>query len=332
MNKRILTQHASPRVVHCRARWLPMGIACACLLALAFSTQLPATEAAAAAPAASQKTFKTAQEAADALIQAAEKADFPALIGLFGEENKDLVVSEDEVQSKNNLAAFAAKAKEKNMLEPDPKNKNRVTLSVGNDDWPLPIPIIKQKGRWRFDASAGRQEILYRRIGGNELDAIQICRGFVEAQHEYAMEKHDGAPVNQYAQRIISTPGKRDGLAWRNEDGTIGGPVGEGVARAIEQGYTDKAEPFHGYYFKVLKGQGPAAPLGAMNFVVKGFMIGGFALVAAPAEYRITGVKTFMVSQDGVVYEKDLGPDTLKTFQEMELFNPDETWHPVLED
>jgi hypothetical protein len=153
----------------------------------------------------------------------------------------------------------------------------------------------------------------------------------VEAQHEYALVKRDGSGVNQYAQRIISTPGKQDGLAWRNPDGTWGGPVGEGIARIVEQGYTSRGEPYHGYFFKVLKGQGPAAPLGEMDFVVRGAMIGGFALVAAPAEYGSTGVKTFMVSHDGVVYEKDFGPKTLDVFKSMERYNPDKTWDPVAE-
>jgi hypothetical protein len=193
------------------------------------------------------------------------------------------------------------------------------------------VPIVKRGGKWSFDAKAGRQEVLYRRIGRNELDVIEICRGFVEAQHEYALMKRDGSGVNQYAQRLISTPGKQDGLAWQNPDGTWGGPVGENVARAFERGYTGKGEPFHGYFFKVLKGQGRAAPMGQMYFLVKGVMIGGFALVASPAEYGVTGVKTFIVSHDGVVYEKDLGPDTLTAFRKMELFNPDKTWSPVEE-
>ena len=197
-------------------------------------------------------------------------------------------------------------------------------------DWPFPVPIVKRGGKWSFDAKAGRQEIFLRRIGRNELDAIQICHGFVEAQHEYALLKREGSGVNQYAQRIISTPGKQDGLAWQNANGTWGGPVGENAARAIESGYK-AGEPYHGYYFKVLKGQGPAAPLGEMDFVVKGLMIGGFALIATPAQYRVTGVKTFMVSHDGVVYEKDLGPNTLEVAKGIERFNPDKTWSPVSE-
>jgi hypothetical protein len=185
---------------------------------------------------------------------------------------------------------------------------------------------VNKGGKWLYDTNAGRQEVLFRRIGANELDAIQICRSYVEAQREYALEKHDNAEVNQFAQKIISTPGKQDGLAWRNPDGTWGGPIAEGIARALEQGYTNKSQPYHGYYFKILKGQGPNAPLGEMDFVVKGAMIGGFALTAAPAEYRVTGVKTLLVSYDGVVYQKDLGPDTLKIFRAMELYNPDKTW------
>ena len=228
--------------------------------------------------------------------------------------------------------AFAAKAKEKSNIGTDPKNPNRAILTVGNDDFPVPIPIVKQKGKWVFDMKAGRQEILNRRIGTNELDAITICRGFVEAQEEYAQEKHDDAKVNQYAQRIISTPGKHDGLAWKNSDGTWGGPVGEGIARALEQGYSKQGEPFHGYYFKVLKGQGPAAPKGEMDFVMEGAMIGGFALAAAPAQYRVTGVKTFQVGPSGIVYEKDLGPDTLKVFETMDRYNPDKTWKATNDD
>jgi Protein of unknown function (DUF2950) len=208
----------------------------------------------------------------------------------------------------------------------DPKNSKRAILSVGDDDWPLPIPLAEKGGKWLFDTKAGREEVILRRIGSNELDAIQICRGYVEAQDEYAMEKHDNAEVNQYAQRIISTPGKHDGLAWQNADGTWGGPVGEGVAKALEQGYTNRSQPYHGYYFKILKGQGAAAPLGKINFVFNGAMIGGFALAAAPAEYRVTGVKTFIVSYQRIVYEKDLGPDTLTIFKDMELYNPDKTW------
>ena len=273
-----------------------------------------------------QKTFATQKEAADALVQAASSFDVSALKEILGPGSEDLVSSQDSVQDKNRAAEFVAKARERTSVRVDPKNPDRAILSAGNDNWPLPIPIVRTNGKWRFDTKAGREEILTRRIGANELDAIQICRGYVEAQQQYAQEKHDGAEVNQYAQRIISSPGKQDGLAWQNSDGSWGGPVGEGVAKALSQGYSNRSQPYHGYFFKVLKGQGPAAPLGKMDFVVEGAMIGGFALAAAPAEYRVTGVKTFIVSYEGNVYQKDLGPDTLRVFKDMQLYNPDKTW------
>jgi hypothetical protein len=285
-----------------------------------------ATEKKEAAPQTTQKGFDTAQQAADALIQAAEAFDVSALKEMLGPGSEDIVASEDAVQDKNRAAEFASKAKEKHSVEVDAKNANSFTLVIGNEDWPLPIPIVKRSGKWYFDTKAGREEILLRRIGANELDVIEICLGYVDAQKEYAEQKHDGSTVNQFAQRIISTPGKQDGLAWKNPDGTWGGPVGEAVAEALEQGYTDKSKPFHGYYFKVLKGQGPAAPLGEIDFVVGGAMIGGFALAAAPAEYAVTGVQTFIISHNGIVYQKDLGPDTLKEFKTMERYNPDKTW------
>jgi hypothetical protein len=268
----------------------------------------------------------------DALIQVASNFDVAAAKEILGPDSEDIISSEDPVMDKNRAQAFAAKAKEKNSIEIDKKNPNRAILVVGNDEFPLPIPIVKHKGKWMFDTKLGREEILNRRIGANELDAIQICRGLVEAQKEYALEKHDDSKVNQYAQRVISSPEKHDGLAWQNADGTWGGPIGERVAKALEQGYSvpqGQPKPYHGYYFKVLKGQGPAAPLGQMDFVVKGVMIGGFALAAAPAQYRVTGVKTFMVGPSGVVYEKDLGRDTLKLFQSLDRYNPDKTWKPT---
>ena len=273
-----------------------------------------------------QKQFDNPKQATDALIQATETFDVPALQEILGPDSADIISTEDQVMDKQRAVAFAARAKEKMAVEPLDKDPNRVILMVGNDNDPLPIPIVKQKGKWIFDTKIGRQEILNRRIGANELDAIAICRGFVEAQHEYAREKHDDSKVNQYAQRIISTPGKHDGLAWKEADGTWAGPVGEGIAKALEQGYSKKTEPFHGYYFKVLKGQGPAAPMGQMDFVVEGTMIGGFALAAAPAQHRVTGVETFIVGPDGVVYQKDLGPETLKAFEKMDRYNPDKTW------
>jgi hypothetical protein len=278
------------------------------------------------------RTFDTPQQAANVLIEAADRFDVVELAAIFGPDGEDVVFSGEFAQDRQHAASFVAEAHEKKSVSVDPKSGNRAFLLVGGEDWPFPVPIVKRGDKWSFDAKAGRQELLYRRIGANELDAIQICHGYVEAQHEYALRPHEGYDVNQYAQRIISTPGQQDGLAWQNADGNWGGPIGEKIARAIEQGYTPRSDPYHGYFFKILKGQGPTAPLGDMDFVVKGAMIGGFALVATPAQYAITGVRTFIVSHDGVVYEKDLGPNSLHEFEKMERFNPDKSWTPVLED
>jgi hypothetical protein len=277
------------------------------------------------------KSFATPQQAAGALVQAAEQFDVAALEVILGSDGHDIIVTGEPARDKEMATQFAAQARTKMGVSIDPRNKNRVILSVGNEDWPLPTPIVKLGRKWSFDAKGGRRELLYRRIGRNELDAIEVCRGFVEAQHEYALEKRSGSGVNQYAQRIISTPGTQDGLAWKNPDGSWGGPVGEEIAEVIARGYSSRSEPYHGYYFKVLKGQGPAAPLGQMDFLVNGVMIGGFALIAAPAQYQITGVKTFMVSHDGVVYQKDLGPNTLEIAKKIERFNPDRIWAPVVD-
>ena len=310
------------------------AILTSCLLAIAVHAAPTAKTDAPATSQPTQKEFDTPKQAADSLLEAAETFDVATLKEILGPDSEDLVASEDPVMEKNHAVAFAAKAKEKNSVEIDKKDPNRAILIVGNDDFPLPIPIVKRKGKWLFDTKVGREEILNRRIGANELNAIQICRGFVEAQHDYAQDKHDGSKVNQYAQRIISSPGKQDGLAWQNADGTWTGPIGEGVAKALEEGYSNPSnpQPYHGYYFKVLKGQGPDAPMGEMEFVVGGAMIGGFALAATPAEYRVTGVQTFIVGPDGVVYEKDLGPDTLKTFQSMDKYNPDKSWKVTEDD
>ena len=292
------------------------------------ATAKPATAKPAVAPRPKAQAFATAEQAAQALIAAAEKYDVAELEKILGPDGHDIVVTGEASRDREMSAAFAAQARTKMNVSVDARTKTRAMLVVGNEDWPFPAPIVKLGGKWSFDAKAGRHEILMRRIGRNELDAIQVCHGYVEAQHEFALMKRDGSGVNQYAQRVISTPGKQDGLVWRNADGSLGGPVSEEIGRVLEQGYT-RSDPYHGYYFKILKGQGPAAPLGELDFVVKGVMIGGFALIAAPSQYRITGVKTFMVSHDGVVYEKDLGPNTLELAKKIERFNPDRTWLPV---
>jgi hypothetical protein len=310
-------------------RLLPAAgtVAFSCLLLL--STSSPTSAQGQAGPPAGARTFGTADAAADALIAAAEQFDEVDLKEILGPDSYDIVHTGEPARDREIAGEFAALARAKKDVSFDPKNQRRAFLSIGEDGWPFPVPIVRRGGRWAFDSKAGRQEILYRRIGRNELDAIEICRGFVEAQHDYALKRREGNEVNQYAQKIISTPGRQDGLAWQNPDGTWGGPVGEKFARALAAGYSSRAEPFHGYHFKVLTGQGPKAPLGQMAFVVKGVMIGGFALLAVPSHYRVTGVKSFMVSHDGVVYEKDLGPDSLEVGKGIELFNPDKTWTPV---
>ncbi len=303
---------------------------CACLLHAAQSVAKPVPHSTAASPAAAM-VFDTPQQAADVLVDAAEKFDVATLTEIFGPDGNDIIFSGEFAQDRKHAADFAAQARKKKSVSVDPGSANRAFLLVGDEDWPFPVPLVKRGEKWAFDSKAGRQELLYRRIGANELDAIDVCRGYVEAQDDYASQQRSINDVNQYAQRIVSTPGKKDGLAWQNADGSWGGPVGQNIARAIEQGYTSSSDPYHGYFFKILKGQGPAAPLGEMDFVVKGVMIGGFALVAAPAVYNITGVRTFIVSHDGVVYEKDLGPKTLEEFNKMERFNPDKSWTPVPE-
>jgi hypothetical protein len=305
-----------------------LGVASTCFLLTGSLSAQQTQSKPASSPAVAARAFATPEAAADALIEAAEKYDVAAIEQIFGSDGKDLVITSESARDREVAKMFAQLGREKKLVSVDPKNKNRALLIMGKDDWPFAVPIVRKGGKWSFDAAAGRVELLYRRIGGNELDAIELCHGFVEAQEEYALQKHDGSSVNQYAQRIISSPGKQDGLAWQNADGTWGGPIGENVAKGVDKGYA-AGEPYHGYYFKVLKGQGSAAPLGQMDFVVNGVMIGGFALAAAPAEYGVTGVKTFMVSHDGVVYEKDFGPNTLEEFKKLERFNPDKTWSPV---
>ncbi len=290
----------------------------------------PAATAVPAAPTGSPQAFDSPDQAADAMITAAEKFDVGSLLKLVGHDGEDVVLTGEFAQDRQRALDFAAQARVKMRVSVDTK-ANRAFLLVGEQEWPFALPIVKRGGRWAFDAAAGRKELFDRRIGSNELDAIDICHGFVEAQYDFAFRKREGYEVAQYAQRVVATPGKQDGLAWQNADGTWGGPVGKNIAQAIEQGYNLPPAPYRGYFFKVLKGQGTHAPLGAMDYVIKGAMIGGFALVAAPAEYGHTGLKTFMVSNTGVVYEKDFGLGTFEAYQKMERFDPDKSWTPVKE-
>ena len=288
----------------------------------AWLAAVPAT----AGPDAGPTAFDTPQQAADALVKAAEAGDIPALLAIMGPEGKDIVSSGDPVEDRNGLAKFATKARAKMKVSFDVADPRRAVLLAGEDDWPMPVPIVEAGGKWRFDAKEGREEILARRIGGNELDAISLLRGYVEAQKEYASELRDGATMRQYAQKWVSTPGKQDGLSWTGPDGKPAGPIGDEIAKLLAEGYTKKSEPVNGYYFRTLTAQGPNARLGARNYIVNGMMIGGFAAIAWPARYGVTGVQTFQVNNDGVVYQKDLGDDTEKIAPAIKEFNPDDGW------
>ena len=275
--------------------------------------------------------FNTPEEARDALIQAAAKG-MDSVKALFGPGSADILRTGDELEDRNVLANFRQLAAEKTVLEPDPMNPDTVALAIGTIEWPVAVPIVRKGGRWLFDIQEGKAEIRRRTIGGNELDAIEICRGYVEAQQLYAENDWDGNGVLEYAKKIVSTEGRKDGLYWPGEDS----PVAAGFAKAAAQGYapspTGARRPFHGYLYKVLLSQGPNARGGAQDYVVHGLMIGGFALVAWPAEYRISGIKTFIVNQDGIVYEKDLGPTTDALAKAMTRFNPDKTWQVSLDE
>jgi len=274
-------------------------------------------------------SYDSPKGAADALVQAVAANDVPALLAIFGPSGEKIVTSADKVKDENDREKFTALAREKMNVEVDAKNPRRAILTIGAEDWPFPVAIVETNKKWQFATKEGLREVLYRRIGQDEIDAMEVCRGYVEAQVEYATEVHDGSGARQYARRILSTPGTKDGLAWYDADGKTAGPIGEEVAKAIEEGYSDRTHPYHGYFFKILMAQGPAARHGELDYVIQGKMIGGFALVAWPAEHRVSGVKTFIINHDGVLYEKDLGPDTAKIAGEMTAYNPDKTWKKV---
>jgi len=276
-----------------------------------------------AAPPESQRSFATPQEAIQAIVDAAEHNDSAGLLQLFGPDGKDILDTGDPAQDKDLRAEFARSAHEKLQIEQDPTNPDRATFAVGEQDWPFPVPLVREGGKWRLDPRSGRLEILARRVGRNELNAMDICRAYVEAQLQYASEDRDKDGVLEYAQRVASTPGKQDGLYSDNASETL---VPKAFAVAASTG---KAEPYHGYYFRVLKSQGPEATGGQLDYVVKGKMIGGFALVAWPAEYGVSGVQTFIVSHEGLVYGKDLGINTSTQARQMTRFNPDKSWRRI---
>lgn len=275
------------------------------------------------AAAQTQKTFPSAEAAADALINAAQMGDTGQIASLFGSQGRNVLMTGDAERDKGEMTEFAQLAQTKHELQPDPMNHDRMILIVGSQDWPFPVPIVRTNGQWRFDAAQGALEMRARRIGANELDAIEICSGYVDAQRKYATVDHNGDGIYEYAQRIMSTPGKQDGLYWTGASQPLV------PQRFAEASVASNPRPYHGYYFRVLKSQGTDAPEGEHNYLAKTSMIGGFGLVAWPAQYGVTGVQTFIVNQDGVVYEKDMGKPVSPLVPPVTSFNPDKSWTPV---
>lgn len=280
-----------------------------------------------------QAVYKTPEEAVHALVEACHKDDTKMLIEIFGQKHEDVVNTGHPEKEKLFRAGFYKMAQEKKLLEKE--KDGSITLVVGKMEWPFPIPLVKGANGWYFDTEAGKEEILNRRIGENELTVIALCRYFVKAQKEYAEIDHDGDKVNEFAQKIASAPGMRDGLYWPVDpkSGERLSPFGPLAARAREAigDKKDSGEPYFGYYFKIFTKQGENAPGGKYDYVINGNMIGGFALMAWPAHYGKTGIMTFMVNQQGIVYEKNLGEDTLEKVKAIDEYNPDKTWKEVKE-
>lgn len=297
------------------------------ILAAAFLLAAAANPASAASGA-KQETFATPEEAARQLAAAARSGDSKAVIAILGPEAKAIIASGDPVADSKGRERFARAYDEANRLERSGDAK--AVLSVGKDEWPFPIPIVKDAAGWRFDTKAGKEEILNRRIGRNEHRTIQAALAYVDAQREYYLRNPQGDKLLHYAQKFLSASGKRDGLYWRARGAEQPSPLGPVFAAARAEGYgkgsSGKPYPYQGYFFRILKGQGPEARGGAYDYLAQGRMIGGFALVAYPAEYGSSGVMTFIVNHDGVVYEKDLGPDSGGIARKMAKFNPDKTW------
>ena len=278
-------------------------------------------------PSIAQERFKTPEAAVDALVAAAKAGDTKALVGVLGPQGKAVVSSGDPVADTNIKEKFISAYDAKHAIERE--GDGTQILMIGADDFPFPIPLVNKAGEWQFDTAAGLDEILRRRIGRNELAAIQVSLAYVQAQNEYASLDPGGLGPHVYAQRIISRPGKKDGLYWPTAEGETQSPLGELAAKASAEGYKAGAAPipYHGYYYRILTRQGADAPGGAYDYLANGKMIGGFALLAFPAEYGNSGIMTFIVNQDGVVYQKDLGRNTASIAVAMKAFDPDPTWH-----
>jgi hypothetical protein len=285
-------------------------------------SETPAKKPAAVAP----KRFASPDAAMQAFVAAVRAGDTKSLTAVLGSGARPLLSSGDPVADRRNRETFVRAYDVAHELVTD---GNVATLHVGADHWAFPIPVVKDGDRWRFDARQGREEIVARRIGRNELYTMQTCLAYVDAQREYYAEDRDGNGILEYARQFASTPGKRDGLYWRAAKGQPPSPLGEFVTRARAEGYQRKGAgptPFHGYVYRILTAQGPAARDGAYEYITNGHMIAGFALVAFPAQYGVSGVMTFLVNHDGLIYQKDLGPGTRAAALAMRVFNPDGTW------
>jgi len=277
---------------------------------------------------AAQREFATPEEAVTALIDAVKADNRKALLDMLGPDSRPLVFSGDAVADKNAGQHFVAEYDAAHRLQ---GGGGKVVLYVGKDDFPFAIPLVPDGPMWRFDTPAGKEEIVNRRIGKNELDAIQVCLAYVDAQHDYASEDRNADGIREYAQKFTSAPGKRDGLYWETKPGEPLSPLGPLIARARAEGYGGKgaSAPYRGYYYRILTAQGSSAPDGAYNYIAHRRMIGGFAMVAFPADYGASGIMTFIVNHSGVVYEKNLGPKTASIARAMKLFNPDSTWKTI---
>lgn len=312
-----------------RNRIAAVGVSLVVLICLAGCASKENKAASTAQP---QTTFASADQAVAEMVNALRANDKAALSRIFGPEADELLDSGDEVADRNRIGKFLALYDEKHQLQPE--KEESVTLAVGKTDWPLPVPIVKDElGKWRFHTEAGKEEMLNRRIGQNELDVIQVCQAIVDAQKEYAERDPDGDGFPQYAMKVMSDPGKKNGLYWPTAEGEPPSPLGPLVAGAVDQGYgasgTSTPGTYHGYRYRLLKSQGPNAEGGAMDYVVNGMMIGGFGVVAYPADYGNSGIMTFITNYKGVIYQKDLGEDTEKLAKEMETFDPGSGWKMV---
>jgi hypothetical protein len=307
----------------------PCGAALGAALLFLLFSHLPVQ---AAAKGVLQQTFPSPGEAVTALVAAVKAHDVKALRAVLGPGSKAVVSSGDEAADREDREAFVKAYAERHRIEM--VGDDQAILHVGNEDWPLPIPLAKQGPSWRFDTQTAKEEILNRRIGRNELNVMQVCLAYVDAQHEYALRDWDGDGLLEYATKFASDPGQKDGLYWETAEAEPPSPCGLLLCRAArEDGGKKRApgayEPYHGYYYKILLGQGENAPGGAFDYLVSSNMIGGFALVAYPARYGSTGIMTFIVNHDGQLYEKNLGPKTVAVAEAMALFDPDGTWKKV---